>query len=62
MGIDSLTSIALSALDMPSTSTYIGIAVLGKQLDLSETMGDSMVRAMELSVNPNVGSNIDIYV
>ena len=47
---------------MPSTSTDIGIAVLGKQLDLSETMGDSMVRAMELSVNPNVGSNIDIYV
>ena len=62
MGIDSLTSIALSALDMQSTSTDIGIAVLGKQLDLSETMGDSMVRAMELSVNPNVGSNIDIYV
>lgn len=62
MGIDSLTSIALSALDMPSASTDIGIAVLGKQLDLSETMGDSMVRAMELSVNPNVGSNIDIYV
>lgn len=62
MGIDSLTSIALSALDMSSTSTDIGIAVLGKQLDLSETMGDSMVRAMELSVNPNVGSNIDIYV
>lgn len=62
MGIDSLTSIALSALDMPSTSTDIGIVVLGKQLDLSETMGDSMVRAMELSVNPNVGSNIDIYV
>ncbi len=62
MGIDSLTSIALSALDMPSTSTDIGIAVLSKQLDLSETMGDSMVRAMELSVNPNVGSNIDIYI
>lgn len=62
MGIDSLTSIALSTLDMPSTSTDIGITVLGKQLDLSETMGDSMVRAMELSVNPNVGSNIDIYV
>ena len=62
MGIDSLTSIALSTLDMPSTSTDIGIAVLGKQLDLSETMGDSMVRAMELSVNPNVGNNIDIYV
>lgn len=62
MGIDSLTSIALSALDMPSTSTDIGIAALGKQLGLSETMGASMVRAMELSVNPNVGSNIDIYV
>ncbi len=62
MGIDSLTSTALSALDMPSTSTDIAIAMLGKQLDLSETMGESMVRAMELSVNPNVGSNIDIYV
>lgn len=62
MDINSLPSIALSALDMPSTNTDIGVIMLSKQLDVSESMGDSMVRAMELSVNPAVGSNFDVYV
>lgn len=62
MDINSLPAIALSALDMPSTNTDIGILMLDKQLDASESLGNSMVRAMELSVNPSVGSNIDVYV
>lgn len=61
MGIDSLTSTALSALSASNISSDIGVAVLAKQLDLTEDMGDNMVRAMELSVNPYVGSNFDAY-
>ena len=40
----------------------IGVAILAKQLDVSENMGDNFVRAMELSVNPYVGSNFDAFV
>ena len=44
-----------------------GTAVLSKNLDMLEKMGDGMVDmldsgAVERSVNPNVGSNIDIRV
>ena len=35
----------------------VGVAVLSKALDSTEESG-----AMELSVNPNVGSNFDMYV
>lgn len=62
MDINSLTTTALSALNSSSTSTDIGLLVLGKQLDVSETLGDNMVHAMELSVNPSVGGNIDVSV
>lgn len=44
----------------------IGVAVLAKALDSAEVTGDSLIRmmdrSMELSVNPSVGSNIDILV
>lgn len=62
MEIDALTSTALSALNASSIGSDIGVAILAKQLDVSESMGDNLVRAMELSVNPYVGSNFDAYV
>lgn len=44
----------------------VGIAMLSKSLDDAESAGASMVqmmdRSMELSVNPSIGSNIDILV
>ena len=44
----------------------VGTAVLSKAIDTGEQMGASIVnmidRSMELSVNPNIGSNIDISV
>jgi hypothetical protein len=44
----------------------VGTAVLSKAIDTGEQMGQSIVnmidRSMELSVNPNIGSNIDISV
>ena len=44
-----------------------GVAMLSKSLDTVESLGAGMVEmldasAMELSVNPAVGSNIDIRV
>ena len=44
----------------------VGVAVLGKALENSEAAGASMInmmdRSMELSVNPDIGGNIDIMV
>ncbi len=44
----------------------VGTAMLSKSLDDAESAGASMVqmmdRSMELSVNPSVGSNIDVLV
>lgn len=40
--------------------TEIGVSVLNKNLDTVEAMGDSMIKMMEQSVNPNLGANIDV--
>lgn len=44
----------------------VGVAVLSKALDSSEQSGASLINmmdhSMELSVNPDIGSNFDMYV
>jgi hypothetical protein len=45
-----------------STMQDFSVAMLGKQLDTYETQGAEMVKAMEQSVNPSIGANIDIRV
>ncbi len=44
----------------------VGIAMLSKSLDVMQENGAAMVATMdsmaELSVNPNVGSNIDLRI
>ena len=44
----------------------VGVAVLSKALDSTEQSGTSLInmmdRSMELSVNPNIGINFDMYV
>ena len=55
---------ALSTVDLQA---QVGTAMLDKTLDLGETLGEGMVEmidaaAMELSVNPNVGANVDIRI
>lgn len=56
-------SMSLSQIDL---TTKVGAAVLGKALDNAEVSGDSLVsmmdNSMELSVNPNIGSNFDMLV
>ncbi|MDE7188306.1 MAG: YjfB family protein [Lachnospiraceae bacterium] len=55
-------SVAMSTVN---TQSAYGVAMLSKSLDQVSSMGDQITgmmdsAAMELSVNPNVGSNIDI--
>ncbi len=55
------------ALSQVSTMNDIGVAVLSKQLDMNESLGQSMVAMMdrsmmEQSVAPHIGSNFDMSV
>lgn len=44
----------------------VGIAMLDKSLELTTDLGDNLAsmidHSMELSVNPHIGSNIDISI
>lgn len=51
-----------TALSMSQVNNDIGVLMLGKQLDTVEVMGDSMIKMMEQSVNPHLGTNIDISI
>lgn len=47
--------------------TDIGIAVLDKTIDLTQTLGDNLIdiidaAAMERSVYPSIGGNIDLSI
>ena len=68
MEIGALASSALYHMEQNSskingfdTPSDIGVAMLDKQLDASEASGASLIRAMELSVNPGIGGNVDFY-
>ena len=56
-----------TSLAQVNLSTDVGVAMLSKQLDVSETMGQSMVEmldrsTMEQSVTPHIGSHFDMSV
>ncbi|MDE7333238.1 MAG: YjfB family protein [Lachnospiraceae bacterium] len=55
-----------TALANVQINDQIGIAMLSKAMESSEAEGASLInmmdRSMELSVNPYVGSNIDMLV
>lgn len=59
MNITSLGSANISVTDTRSMNA-IDISLLKKSLDAVELNGDMMTKMMEQSVNPLVGSNIDI--
>jgi hypothetical protein len=44
------------------TSVDVGVAVLSKNLDVIEELGQSMIRMMEQSVAPHLGQNINLTV
>lgn len=56
-----------TALAANRIQTQAGIAVLSKSMDTSEALGAGLIEmidaaAMELSVNPGVGANLDLRV
>lgn len=56
MDISSLsTSMSLTNLQM-----NVGYSMLAKSMEVAEDTGDAITKIMEQSVNPNIGSNIDI--
>lgn len=58
MDISSLsTSMSLTNLQM-----NVGYSMLAKSMEVAEDTGDAITKIMEQSVNPNIGSNIDISV
>ena len=62
MDIGALSTIALNQLPSTEQPSEIGLAILGKQLDISQEFGSEMVKAMERSVTPYLGGNIDVSV
>lgn len=56
----------ISTLPIPSSpsidSVDVGVAVLAKNLDTIEELGQSMIKMMEQSVAPQLGQNIDLRV
>lgn len=61
MEIGNMLDTALYPLSSAQTSQDVGVLMLSKQLDTTRDMGASMIQAMELSVNPSIGSNFNAY-
>lgn len=56
-----------TGLSQAQLQSKVGIAMLNKAMDTNEALGAGLVElvdsaAMELSVNPDIGSNIDIRI
>ncbi len=45
-----------------SLQEYVGVAMLDKTMELNEQLNASMIQALERSVTPHLGGNIDLYV
>jgi hypothetical protein len=52
-------SVAMNQADLMSA---VSTEVLSKSLDTFEDMGESQVKMLEKSVQPQLGQNIDMYV
>lgn len=62
MDIGSLSTIALNQLPATGNPSDVDLAILSKQLDVSQEMGNQMVKALENSVTPYLGGNLDVSV
>jgi hypothetical protein len=55
-GYDSTSSVSTGSL-----AYAVGVSMLDQSMELNEAMNTQLIKAMELSVNPHLGSNIDVY-
>lgn len=61
-----ITGLAMSMSNI-EVGNQVGTAVLSKAMDTNEALGAGLVEmidsaAMEQSVNPHLGANIDLYI
>ena len=49
-----------TSMSLATVNNDISVAVLTKNLDTVEEMSEGLQKMMELSVNPNLGANIDV--
>lgn len=64
MDIGAITS-ALSAVNSSTSGSlmeYVSVQMLDQTMELTEAMNAQLVKAMEQSVTPHIGGNIDMYV
>ena len=45
-----------------SLSEVVGVAMLDMTMELNEQLNAQMIQALEHSVTPHLGNNIDVYV
>ena len=53
---------AVKVAEPSSMSSALGMKMLGKALDMNETMSEGLTKMMEQSVNPHIGGNFDVSV
>lgn len=53
---------AVKAAEPSSMSGAVSMKMLGKALDMSESMNEGLTRMMEQSVTPHIGGNFDMSV
>lgn len=61
MDVAGISSAAV-AVKSADVSNQVSVAVAAKNLDQMEDMGEGIKKMMEMSVQPNIGRNIDISV
>ncbi len=59
-GISPISSSLMASVGGINAPSKIGVAVLTKELDTQEKASAKMIKMMEQSVNPMIGSNIDV--
>ncbi len=59
-GISPISSSLVMSLKGVSAPSKVGVAMLSKELDTQKKAASEMVKMMEQSVNPMLGSNIDV--
>ena len=62
MDVTALNNIALSQISPSTSPSDISGGILCKHHGVTPWPGDTMIQAMERSVNPHIGGNIDISV
>ena len=61
LSIDTIPYISM-AMAHEQVMSAVGTSMLEASLDIASSQIDSLTKAMELSVNPAIGGNIDIAV